>query len=279
MRVLCPRHLDEALDRLATDGDALIPMAGCTDLLVFWPTRLEAHDRTYLDLSGIDGLTTIRWSDEWLELGAMTTYWDAIRDTHIANEFPILIQSARQVGAVQIQSRGTWAGNIANASPAADGVPALMACDATVVLTSTTQSQEVPLDQFYLDYRKTVRRLDQLITAIRIPRRKRSHQSFHKVGPRRAQAITKIGLAMTNSDDGWRIVANSVAPIVKRCVHLENAINQQVTIRSPDDFLPMIAQDVSPIDDIRSTSEYRRRVMSRVLFHALQETCPWIGAA
>src|SRR5262245_1559165 len=136
MRILTPANLHEALQLSAEHVPALIPMAGCTDLLVFWPTRIEAHDRDYLDLSALQELRTIRWSDESLEIGALTTYWDVIRDPRIAREFPMLIEAARQVGAIQIQTRGTWAGNIANASPAADGVPALMAYDAAVVLQS-----------------------------------------------------------------------------------------------------------------------------------------------
>src|SRR5690349_22739131 len=131
MRIHTPNNLAESLQMMSIRTDAatgqLTPMAGCTDLLVFWPTRIEAHDREYVDLSSLSELRAIRWTSEYLELGALTTYWDVIRDPAIGREFPMLIDAARQVGAIQIQSRGTWAGNIANASPAADGVPALMA--------------------------------------------------------------------------------------------------------------------------------------------------------
>lgn len=279
MRILTPTNLAEALRMMSEHPGAgeLVPMAGCTDLLVFWPTRVEAHDREYLDLSSINELRSIRWTNDSLELGALTTYWEVIRDQRIAREFPMLIEAARQVGAIQIQTRGTWAGNIANASPAADGVPALMAYDAVVIVRSTQSTREIPLAEFYTGYRKTVRKPDELITAIRLPRRTHSHQSFHKVGPRRVQAITKVGVAIAKSEAGWRIVANSVAPVVKRCVHIERALIGGVRITAPNDLLPFIDRDVSPIDDIRSTAEYRRQVFSRVLYSALQEAAPGLG--
>jgi xanthine dehydrogenase small subunit len=153
----------------------------------------------------------------------------------------------------------------------------MMACDATVILQSQSSSREVLLADFYTGYRKTVRRPDELITAIRIPRRSHSHQSFHKVGPRKAQAITKVGVAIAHSSAGWRIAANSVAPTVKRCAELERAMTEGTRIDTPGDLLPYIDQDVSPIDDIRSTREYRRMVLSRVLFHALRGVAPGIG--
>lgn len=277
MQIMSPANLTTALRMMSEHSGTMVPMAGCTDLLVFWPMRLEAHDLTYLDLSGIGDLRPIRWTQDMLELGAMTTYWDVIQDSKIAREFPMLIEAALQIGAVQIQSRGTWAGNIANASPAADGVPALMALDASVVLQSQHASRDVSLSQFYAGYRKTKREPGELISAIRVPRRAHVHQSFHKVGPRRAQAIAKVGVAIAQSEAGWRIAVNSMAPIVKRCPQVESALTHSAQIASPKDLLPFIDQDVSPIDDIRSTKEYRRQVLSRVLFHALRGVAAGVG--
>jgi CO/xanthine dehydrogenase FAD-binding subunit len=274
MAVFLPDALEDTLALLEHHGEEAVPMAGGTDLLVFWPTRVEMHDKLYMDISKLRELRQIRWQPEYLQLGALTTYWDVLRDRGSAQEFPILLEAARQVGAIQIQTRGTWAGNIANASPAADGVPALMACDAVVILTSTRGDVEVPLNEYYFGYKKMAREPDQLISAIRLPRRRYTHQSFHKIGPRRAQAITKVGLAITNSDAGWRIVANSVAPVVKRCEHLERLIGGEASVRSPADLLDAVDQDISPIDDIRSTAEYRRHVMANVLYHGLKGVCP-----
>ena len=102
-------HEDEALALLA-DGTAQ-PIAGATDLMVDWPQHLEAHDRTFLDLSGIAELRPLEWTDDALLLGALTTYWDVLQEPLARRELPLLGEAARQVGAVQIQTRGTWAGN------------------------------------------------------------------------------------------------------------------------------------------------------------------------
>ncbi len=270
MKVLLPNTVPEALGLLASDG-AAIPIAGGTDLLVHWPVRGEAHERTYLDLSRLDPLKPLRWTADELMLGGLTSYWDVIRDARAREEFPLLVDAARQVGAIQIQARGTWAGNIVNASPAADGVPVLMAYDAVVVLESQRGREDVPLDRFYSGYKQMKRRPDQLVVGIRIPRRRYAYQVFEKVGARRAQAIAKVGLAVTRSGAGWRVVAASVAPTIRRCPAVEKLLETGTPIASPEALLPAIAQDVTPIDDIRSSAHYRTRVMARVLYHDLRD--------
>jgi len=270
VNVFLPSTLPEALDTLAHDA-AAVPMAGGTDLLVHWPVHVEAHDRTYVDLSRLDELKPLAWKTDELVLGALTTYWDVIRDERAGREFPLLVDAARQVGAIQIQTRGTWAGNIVNASPAADGVPVLMTYDAVVVLQSLRGREEIPLDRFYSGYKDMRRRADQLVVAIRIPRRPYSFQVFEKVGSRRAQAIAKVGLAITHSSAGWRVVAASVAPTIRRCATIERLLETGAKVVSPEDLFPAIGRDVAPIDDIRSSARYRTRVMARVLHHDLRE--------
>ena len=270
MNVKLPGTVPEALDLLASEGTA-IPIAGGTDLLVHWPVRGEAHDRTYVDLSRLDVLKPLRWTTDELLLGGLTTYWDVIRDDRARQEFPLLVHAARQVGAIQIQARGTWAGNIVNASPAADGVPVLMAYDAVVVLESRSGREEVPLDRFYSGYKQMKRRPDQLVVGIRMPRRRYTYQVFEKVGARRAQAIAKVGLAITRSGADWRVVAASVAPTIRRCAAVERLLATSTPIASPEGLLPAIAQDVAPIDDIRSSAHYRTRAMARVLYHDLRD--------
>lgn len=273
MSVLLPGSLAEALETLAADPD-LVPMAGGTDLLVHWPQHTELHEHSYLDLSGVEELRPHRWEADDLVLGGLTTYWDIIEDRRAWNELPLLIDAARQVGSIQIQTRGSWAGNIVNASPAADGVPVLMAYDAVVVLDSTRGRSEVPLSGFYSAYKEMRRSPDELVTEIRVPRRAYDVQIFEKVGSRRAQAITKVGVAVTSSDAGWRVVANSVAPFVCRCPAVERILEEGTEVRGPDDLLPAIRQDVSPIDDIRSTAEYREKVLARLLYYDLLDVCP-----
>src|SRR5437773_2368075 len=112
---------------------------------------------------------------------------------------------------------------------------------------------------------------DQLVVAIRIPRRRYSHQVFEKVGARRAQAIAKVGLAVTHSGAGWRVVAASVAPTIRRCPAVERLLETGAAPAAPGDLLPAIAQDVAPIDDIRSSAHYRTRVMAQLLYHDLRD--------
>lgn len=275
MRVLSPTSIDEACAMMAAGGTPPTPMAGCTDVLAHWPGNLAGKERAYLDLSGVGELRGVRWTGTHMQLGALATYWDVVTDARCVAEMPLLVAAARTIGAVQIQSRATWAGNIANASPAADGVPALMALDASVVLVSRVadgglEREEVRLDEFYLGYKKMRMRAGQLIEAVRVPRRPRSVSIFEKVGARRAQAITKVGAAIARSDAGWRVVANSVAPTVRRCRAVEEMLEAGAVVRSPLGFAAALAKDVAPIDDIRSTAAYRRAVLGRVLYFALR---------
>jgi CO/xanthine dehydrogenase FAD-binding subunit len=279
VKAVRPTDLGHALELLGERPvDApLVPLAGGTDLLVHWPVRPEARDREYLDLTALGELRGVRWSEEALELGALASYWDVIVDRRAVEELPILVASARQVGAIQIQSRGTWAGNIVNGSPAADGVPVLMACDAVVVLASRGGAREVPLDRYYTGYREGARRHDELVVAIRVPRTPRPFQRFVKVGPRRAQAIAKVGLAVTRSEAGWRVVAASVAPTVRRCPTVERLLVEEGIPDVPEDLDAALRTDISPIDDIRSTAQYRARVLGRVLFDAARDGAEGAG--
>ncbi|HYL21106.1 MAG TPA: hypothetical protein VEU74_05060 [Gemmatimonadales bacterium] len=115
------------------------------------------------------------------------------------------------------------------------------------------------------------RRADQLVVAIRIPRRPYAFQVFEKVGSRRAQAIAKVSLAITHSSVGWRVVAASVAPTIRRCPAIERLLETDAHVASPEDLFPAIVQDVAPIDDIRSSARYRANVMARVLYHDLRQ--------
>lgn len=277
MSVSLPTTTREALKMLAASDGAAVPLAGGTDLMVHWPQRLDEYAKPFVDLSGLVNLRAMRWKKSELVLGGLTTYWDVLRDARAWEELPLLTRAAHQVGAIQIQARGTWAGNVANASPAADGVPVLMAYDAVVVLQSLEGKETVPLAEFYTGYKQMRRRQDQLIVAIRIPRRRYDFQVFEKVGQRRAQAIAKVGLAVTHSKAGWRVVAASMAPTVRRCRAVEELLEERVPVRSPDDLLPALGRDVAPIDDVRSTAEYRKRVMARLLYHDLRGTCEWIS--
>jgi CO/xanthine dehydrogenase FAD-binding subunit len=273
MSILLPETISEACHLLATHHGA-IPVAGGTDLFVHWPQKIEDRGKTFLDLSGIEELKGHRWTGDELILGALSTFWDIIKDLRAQIELPLLLGAARQVGAIQIQTRGTWAGNIMNASPAADGVAVLMAYDAVVRLQSQAGTEEIPLSEFYLGYKAMRRDPGQVLTEIRVPRRGYDFQMFEKVGARAAQAITKVGVAVTRRGEEWRVVANSVAPTVCRCPTLESFLATGQPVRGPHDLVVPLRDDVAPIDDIRSTARYRETVLARLLYFGLRDECP-----
>lgn len=172
----------------------------------------------------------------------------------------MLVEASRLVGGVQIQNRGTLGGNIANGSPAADGVPVLSAADANVVLRSLDGERRIPINSFYTGYRSTVMRPDELIVAIEIPRVE-GKQWFRKVGTRQAQAISKIVMAAVRSPSP-KIALGSVAPTVVRAKMTEQALARGTPI---DEAAEILGNEITPIDDVRSTADYRRRVSMNLL--------------
>jgi CO/xanthine dehydrogenase FAD-binding subunit len=259
IEVLRPRSLKDALTMLRDEGP-LVPLAGGTDLFV----TLNAgtlRERRFLDLWTLDALRGIDKDRKWLHLGALTTYTDCIRSKKLKHALPILQDAAREIGGVQIQNRGTLAGNIGNGSPAADCVPVLMAADALVVLQSRADGKrEVPLADYYTGYRASVRRADELIVGVRfkIPRKK-ERQIFRKVGTRAAQAISKVVMAAI----GGRVAFGSVAPVVLRARKLESYLAGGGSDLA--EATRHLLDEIRPIDDVRSTADYRRRVAANLL--------------
>jgi len=172
----------------------------------------------------------------------------------------MLAAAAREIGGVQIQNRGTIGGNIANASPAGDTLPVLSAADAVVVLQSTGGTRRVPFTTFYTGYRQTVMRRDELIVAVEVPPIARE-QWFRKVGTRAAQAISKVVMAAVGGDEP-RLAIGSVAPTVIRLRRTESALARRANI---GDAQQILQQEIAPIDDLRSTAEYRRHVAANLL--------------
>ncbi len=266
-----PRSLDDALEMLDS-VKGIVPLAGGTDLMVYLQAGVlpECSFLNLQELSELKPALSVRGGT--LTLGALTTYRD-VRRSEIKSKFPMLALAAREVGALTIQSRGTWAGNIANASPAADGVPALMAYDAEVELASRKGTRRVPLGKFYRGYKQMERRGDELITAIHLTQPDSGwFEYFRKVGTRRFQAISKTLLAgrIRMGSDGLvrdiRMVFASVAPYTLRAVQTESLIRgRPLTEQVIDEAAKAIQDEIHPIDDIRSTEQYRRRVTSNLV--------------
>ncbi|HEY3257612.1 MAG TPA: FAD binding domain-containing protein [Gemmatimonadaceae bacterium] len=256
--------LDEAFGILREEQRT--PIAGATDVYVSLNFGTLTR-RQFLDIWALDELRTISTHGDTLVIGALTSYTALIQSKIVAQRLPMLIEASRQVGGVQIQNRGTLGGNIANGSPAADGVPVLFAADAVVVLQSAGGERRVPITEFYTGYRATVMRPDELITAIEVPPVE-GKQWFRKVGTRAAQAISKIVMAAVRAPTP-RIALGSVAPTVIRVPETERALASGVGI---EEAANMLGREIAPIDDVRSTANYRRRVSANLLRRFWAET-------
>ena len=256
--------LDDALRILSDEKRA--PVAGATDLYVALNFGTLEHTRL-LDIWNVAELRDIREQGDTLVLGALATYTSLIRSPLVARRLPMLIEAARQVGGVQIQNRGTLGGNVANGSPAGDSLPVLAAVDAVVVLRNSAGERRVPLTEFYTGYRATVMRSDELIVAIEIPPVE-GKQWFRKVGTRAAQAISKIVVAGVRSSTP-RVAFGSVAPTVVRVPRTERALYEH---RGIEEAVRVLSTEIRPIDDIRSTAEYRMRVAENLLRRFWAET-------
>jgi len=269
--LIAPASLDEALRELAADP-ALRPFAGGTDLMV----QLEAgalHAGRYVSLWGFRELRGIHEEQEGVTIGALTTYSDVRKSRLIAERYPLLGRAASETGGVATQNRGTIGGNIANASPAADTPPALIVYDAELELRSAAGSRRVPYVSFHRGYKQMDLKPGEIIAAIHLPSRQTdpARDYYRKVGPRRAQAISKVCFAGAAHLDGprvrdIRIALGAVAPTVVRAMGAEAAVrggrvDESIIAAARTALLA----DISPIDDFRSTAEYRSRVAANLL--------------
>jgi CO/xanthine dehydrogenase FAD-binding subunit len=243
-----------------------------------------------VDLWAIDALRGIAIEGDALSLGALTTYTDIRRSALCREHVPALVEAAATIGAAQIQNRGTLGGNAANASPAGDTLPVLLAADAVFVVGSERGEREVPAAAFWPAYRRTALARDELIVRVRIPLVADREMRFRKVGTRRAQAISKVVLAVAWRAAGggaaggggpgvWRdvrVALGSVAPTPIRAAAAEAALEgRPPTPEVADRAAEVLAAELSPIDDVRSTAEYRRLAAARVLHRLVREVGGW----
>jgi CO/xanthine dehydrogenase FAD-binding subunit len=261
LELVRPRSLKHALQLLRETGSegGLVPLAGCTDLFVALNFGTLGNKR-FLDLWPLDELRGIGVNRRMLAVGALATFTQIIRSPLVRRRLPMLVAASREIGGAQIQNRGTLGGNIANASPAGDALPVLAAADALVVLRNADGIRRVPFVEFYTGYRKTVMEPDELIVAVEFPP-VRGEQWFRKVGTRAAQAISKVVMAAVRAPEP-RIAIGSVAPTVIRARRAEQALAGGASI---DDAARLLLDDITPIDDLRSTADYRRQVAANLL--------------
>jgi xanthine dehydrogenase small subunit len=278
--VASPRHLDDAY-RLLTEG-GWRPIAGGTDLMVQITGELGPPPERCLDIWRLDELRGIALDDGALVLGALTTYTEIRRSPLVAELLPALAEAAATIGAAQIQNRGTLGGNAVNASPAGDTLPILLATDAEIVLGSGRGERTVPAAGFWTGYRRTALSDDELVVRIRIPIKSARQVRFRKVGTRRAQAISKVVIALSwRSTDGdpWtdvRLALGSVAPTPVRATRTEESIEgREPSEETADRAAATLESEIRPIDDVRSTADYRRTVAGRVLHRLISDEGGW----
>jgi CO/xanthine dehydrogenase FAD-binding subunit len=278
--VVSPRSLAEAYQVLSAVRQR--PLAGGTDLLVQITGEIGEPPDRIMDLWGLDDLRGIRVDGDALVIGALTTYTQIRRSHEVAEFLPSLAEAAATIGAAQIQNRGTLGGNAANASPAGDTLPILLAADAELVLGSGRGERIVPAAEFWPSYRQTALAPDELILRIRFPLAGQRRVRFRKVGTRRAQAISKVVMALAwqpGPEGTWRevrLALGSVAatPILapRTAAALEGA---SPTTEAADRVADALRDEIRPIDDVRSTADYRREVAARVLHRLIRDEGGW----
>lgn len=269
-----PASLADALSFLSAHPD-WTPLAGGTDLMVpFAAGRLRAT--RFLNLWGLAQLGGIAVAPEAVTFGALVTYREIARHPVVRAELPNLVKSARATGALAIQSRGTLGGNLANGSPAADTPPSLLAYGAELELVSAAGARWVDYAEFHTGYKTSLLGPGELIARIRVPRPAPGYHYFRKVGTRAAQAIAKVSLAgWARAEQGriaeLRLGLGSVAPFPLRARQAEAAlIGAELTALPLADAQEALQRDLAPIDDIRSTARYRRKVAENLLEEMLR---------
>jgi CO/xanthine dehydrogenase FAD-binding subunit len=274
--ILAPGSLAAAVMLLGDKPGGLLPIAGGTDLMVQYAAgTLKA--RKLISIWNLPDLRCVEVFPSEIQIGAGCTYTDLREREVVKHEFPLLAQAASWIGGIANQNRGTLGGNIANASPAGDSLPALLAYDAELILVSVRGERRVAYRNFHTDYKKMDLAPDELIRAICLPRRFSGYVSCtRKVGTRNTQAISKVciaalGRSVSGVIEDVRIALGSVAPVPLRLAETEELLIG----RRLDPALVLLARktaaaEVRPIDDIRSTARYRAAVVGNLVAEFLE---------
>ena len=276
-----PADLGDAYAMLAATPH--VPIAGATDLMVRITGEIGEPPERLLDISRLAELDGISLETGALMVGARTTFAEIRHSALCREHLPALVEAAATIGAIQIQNRGTLGGNIANASPAGDSLPILLATDAEIVLGSAGGERTIPAAAMFTAYRRTALQPDELILRVRFPMPPGRQVRFRKVGTRRAQAISKVVMAVSwrdhGSSAGWsdvRVALGSVAPTPMRAIATEAVLEGSRPIPEIVDLAAeTLAGELDPIDDVRSTAAYRRTVAARIVHRILRDAGGW----
>ena len=272
MEVLRPRAAREAVSLFGRRPDA-IPLAGGTDFMVSWNAGL-LNGKAILDLSAVKEWSRIRLLKNRVQIGSLVSHQQIQNHRVVQKEFPLLVDACATIGGLQIQIRGTLGGNLANASPAGDTFPPLAVYDPVVHTLSPRGARTMPISELFTGVKQTSLGRSELIESIEIPflPTRPRRQMFWKVGTRAASAISKTvaaGLLWLKRDGTireLRFALGSMAPTVRRLRHVEAFVaGKKPASKVLDEACALLEKDVAPIDDIRSTAEYRLEVSKNLL--------------
>ncbi len=276
-QLVAPGTLQAVVELLAAEPGAWLPIAGGTDVMVQYAAgKLPA--RRLVSIWNLSELRRIEVLSSEIQIGAGCTYTDLREHAMVGREFPLLASAASWTGGIANQNRGTLGGNIVNASPAADSLPALLAYDAELILVSVRGERRLPYRNFHTDYKKTKLASDELVRAICLPRQFAGYFCYtRKVGARNAQAISKVCIAALGRTAGVviedvRIAVGSVAPVPLRLAETERLLKGNPIEPSLLALARKTAvAEIRPIDDIRSTAKYRAAVAGNLLEEFLEK--------
>ena len=279
MIVFTPSSLTEALELKAGHPDSR-PLLGGTDLLAQWQAGVP-KPAAVIALEPLRELRSVLVSAEGAVIGAGVTHHALAHDPGVRETWPALSEAALTVGAPAIRNMGTIGGNLVNASPAADLPPALLVYDAEVEIASTRATRRVAVAWFFTAYRRVDLGPDELVVAVRMPRPPTGARSaYYKVGTRAAQSIARVGLAGCLAMDGAyvghvRLAAASVAALPVRLTAVESFLRgRELTETTLTDARALAASCITPIDDVRSTAEYRRHAIGALTERFLRQCRP-----
>jgi OHCU decarboxylase len=283
--IFTPGGLQDVVAFLSDSADPVLPIAGGTDVMVLYAAG-TLRARKLVNIWNLPDLRRVDILPDELQIGAGCTYTDLRAQDLVKREFPLLAQAAGWIGGISNQNRGTIGGNIANASPAGDSLPALLAYDAELILVSIRGERRVAYRNFHAGYKKMDLARDELIRAVCLPRRYAGYVSYaRKVGTRRAQAISKVSVAALarierGAIEDARIAVGSVAPMPIRLTATEKILNGQRVDASLVEAARKTAEaEIQPIDDIRSTARYRAAVAGNLVAEFLEKLGAAPGAA
>lgn len=276
--LLMPQTLEEALEMLAEGAPDVAPLAGGTNLVVDMRSGRYCPG-VVVNIGGLEELRGVRRENGYLVVGGGVTIAELLDDPLIAQHAPVLRESAAVLANPLVRNRATVGGNLADASPAADSAPPLLVLGAEVELVSRQGTRRVPLADFFVHVRKTVRQPQELLAAIRWPvPTDRSASAFRKLALRKADAISVLNAAVNVERDGAgrcrqaRIALGAVAPTPIRAHEAEEALRgQQLTPATIAEAARLAAEATQPIDDIRGSAAYRKRVVEVLVRRLLDE--------